>query len=229
MHLDIKAMSLEGTQASIRLQSTPDTCPRCHHGIEPKLLNALALVERQACQVIFRCTRQSCQEAFIATYNSLGKAPSGWVEHELRNLAPIATKPSPFPETVATISPTFITIFNQAVEAEQKQLDQLVGIGLRKGLEFLVKDYAVSEYPEKETEIRKALLATCISEYISDANVKECAKRAAWLGNDETHYTRKWETKDVNDLKLLVRLTTNWIDNHILTKKYISEMNAGKA
>ena len=56
--------------------------------------------------------------------------------------------------------------------------------------------------------------------------MKECAKRAAWLGNDETHYTRKWEDKDVKDLKLLVHLTVNWIDNVLLTQKYISEMDA---
>lgn len=53
--------------------------------------------------------------------------------------------------------------------------------------------------------------------------------RAVWLGNDETHYVRKWEEKDVNDLKLLVRLTVNWIDNVLLTKKYIADMSAGKA
>jgi hypothetical protein len=59
--------------------------------------------------------------------------------------------------------------------------------------------------------------------------VKECAKRAAWLGNDETHYTRKWETKDVSDLKLLVKLTVNWIDNVLLTEKYIAEMGTNVA
>lgn len=31
-------------------------------------------------------------------------------------------------------------------------------------------------------------------------------ERAAWLGNDETHYVRKWPEKDVKDLKSLNRI-----------------------
>lgn len=228
MHLDVQGFNLEGNQVGCRLRSVPDVCPQCHQGILPKLVASIVLVERNQSQAIFRCPRQSCQEAFIATYVSLGRAPSGWQEHELRHLAPIAPKLAVFPDTIKAISPMFTNIFNQSLEAEIKQLDQLVGIGLRKALEFLVKDYSAAEHPDKEQEIRNAKLGNCIEKYISDVNVKECAKRAAWLGNDETHYIRKWETKDINDLKLLVRLTTNWIDNHLLTKKYISDMESGK-
>jgi hypothetical protein len=54
--------------------------------------------------------------------------------------------------------------------------------------------------------------------------VKACAKRAAWLGNDETHYVRKWTDKDVRDLKILITLTINWINNVLLTRKYTAEM-----
>ena len=93
-----------------------------------------------------------------------------------------------------------------------------------KSLEFLIKDFALSEHPEQADKIRDMLLGPCITQYVSEPNIKECARRAAWLGNDETHYTRRWENKDIDDLKLLVRLTVNWIDNSILTKKYIHEM-----
>ena len=33
------------------------------------------------------------------------------------------------------------------------------------------------------------------------------------LGDDETHYERRWIDKDLNDLKNLIRLTVNWIAN----------------
>jgi hypothetical protein len=122
----------------------------------------------------------------------------------------------------------FVSIYNQSLAAEAKELDQLVGIGMRKALEFLIKDYAVSENQGKGDEIRKITLANCIAQYVTDPNVKECAKRATWLGNDETHYTRKWESKDVTDLKLLVKLTVNWIDNAVMTKNYIADMSSGK-
>jgi hypothetical protein len=61
--------------------------------------------------------------------------------------------------------------------------------------------------------------------FVEDANVKECARRAAWLGNDETHYERRWTDKDVTDLKRLITLSANWIENVLLTRKYVKEMS----
>jgi hypothetical protein len=45
-----------------------------------------------------------------------------------------------------------------------------------------------------------------------------------WLGNDGTHYMRTWQDKDINDLKLLVRLTASWIETVLLTEKYKQAM-----
>ena len=63
---------------------------------------------------------------------------------------------------------------------------------------------------------------------VDDTKVKECAKRAAWLGNDESHYVRLWEEKDINNLKDLIQLTRFWIDGNIITEKYTSEMPQGR-
>lgn len=128
---------------------------------------------------------------------------------------------------VADVSPTFCEIYGQVESATDENLDQLVGIGLRKALEFLIKDFAKSEHPDATDKIERMPLAKCIDTYVSEQNILQCAKRAAWLGNDETHYIRKWSDKDVSDLRLLVRLTVNWIDNHLLTKKYMDEMPGG--
>jgi hypothetical protein len=60
------------------------------------------------------------------------------------------------------------------------------------------------------------------------ARVKQMARRAAWLGNDETHYSRKWEDKDLHDLKKVLELTMDWISMEELTKSVIAEMPEGK-
>lgn len=229
MHIDTDAVNLAGSPAHIRLGDTPDVCPRCHRSVHPKLITVADLQERSTTQAVFRCTHQKCQEFFIATYRYMNMSEAGRALYGLVFTAPINAKAASFPPTIEGVSSTFVEIFNQAVEAEANNLDQLVGIGLRKALEFLVKDYAVSENPGKVDEIRNAQLGNCITQYVADTNVKECAKRAAWLGNDETHYIRKWDSKDVSDLKLLVTLTVNWIDNSLLTKKYIAEMGTGKS
>lgn len=44
------------------------------------------------------------------------------------------------------------------------------------------------------------------------------------LGNDEIHFIRKWTDKDIDDLKVLIRLAMTWIENEVLTKKYLDSM-----
>ena len=229
MDIDIAATKLAGDGASVKLIGVPDVCPRCHRSIHPKLFSCAILDTRGFCQAVYRCTHQKCQELFIANYSSLGRSSGGRAEYSLGDLAPIAARPADFPPTIPATSPTFVEIYNQSIEAEGAGLDQLVGIGLRKALEFLIKDYCVIEAPDQEDAIRSSTLASCISKFVTDTNVKECAKRAVWLGNDETHYVRKWESKDIRDLKVLVKLTVNWIDNALLTKRYVAEMTAGNS
>ncbi len=136
------------------------------------------------------------------------------------------------PESIQKISPTFAEVYNQALVSEAFELSQLTGIGLRKALEFLIKDFAITRIDEdedeekkkKEEKIRAMFLGPCINEYINDPRLKATAHRASWLGNDETHYTRRWEDKDIKDLKVLIRLTMNWVENVLLTDEYIDSM-----
>jgi hypothetical protein len=68
----------------------------------------------------------------------------------------------------------------------------------------------------------------CIKEFVTDTRVRTTAERATWLGNDETHYIRKWEDKDLQDMKRLITLTSYWIQSEHLTKSAIAEMPQGK-
>lgn len=98
---------------------------------------------------------------------------------------------------------------------------QICGTGYRKSLEFLIKDYLISTLPEDQHEaIKNKFLNNCIRDNISNINIKTVASRAVWLGNDETHYTRKWEDKDINDLKSIIELTLHWIESEIRTQNF---------
>lgn len=67
-------------------------------------------------------------------------------------------------------------------------------------------------------------LGNCIKSYVDDSRIKTVAQRAVWLGNDETHYIRKWEGKNLNDLKKLIELTVHWIEMERLTESFKEEM-----
>jgi len=215
---------------NIYFKGTPDTCPICHHGVNPRQLgsvfNGTGHMDAEArLEIGFQCTRKACGRMFIGTY--LPRSAGAQHFFALSSTAPKRAEQEEFPETIKEISPTFVCIYNQAIAAEAQGYDQLTGIGLRKALEFLVKDFACKEYPDQSEEIKQKRLAKCIKDHIDDANVRRCAERAAWLGNDETHYIRKWQDKDINDLKTLLRLTVNWLDSVTLTRQYIEEMEEG--
>ena len=70
-------------------------------------------------------------------------------------------------------------------------------------------------------------LADAISA-INEKRIQACAKRAAWLGNDEIHYERKWEDKDITNLKELIKLTVNFVESDIIAGRYEEEMPDNK-
>lgn len=206
----------------------PDECPLCHYGIEPKLI-ASHVIQRDksgnVLQLLMRCPRHKCQRAFIATYTQsldMYRDPTG--PFLLRGCGPYRPKEPDVPEEVVTLSPAYAEILKQSHAAEHFELTQICGVGYRKALEFLVKDFVIHRNPNKEEQIKKIFLGTCISDFVDDSNIKECASRAAWLGNDETHYERIWKDKDIEDLKALIKLTEAWIQSNLLTEKYLKSM-----
>ena len=215
---------------NITYDKFPDVCPICHHAIAPKFLQATLSTHRDKIGVLmdaaFKCTRHTCARMFIGRYDRPAtQANKATGSFKLRASVPLEfEKPSVYPEIVE-LSQGFYDVYCQAAAAEKYQLDQISGVGYRKALEFLIKDYCIHKNPNKKDSIQSKFLGSCIKEFIDDQNIKVCAERAAWLGNDETHYIRKWDDKDISDLKILIELTIGWIRNNVLTEKYLKEMN----
>lgn len=210
----LSAVAPTGIARSARLLGYPEQCPRCHHKLVPRLLgtSARSLDLHSDVEEMFQCTNDACGGLFIAVYPFHADHPSP-PSYKFARSIPLEARAPDVSDIATTLSPNFFETYSQALIAEALGLGQLSGIGLRKALEFLVKDFAASEYPDKVDDIRRKPLAKCISEYIADTNTKEMAKRAAWLGNDETHYVRRWESQDISDLNILLRLTINGIEN----------------
>ncbi|WP_314973127.1 hypothetical protein [Comamonas testosteroni] len=221
----------------------PDLCPHCNHKVSPDelchSLNHSGFSTRPLnLECAFKCTNQDCGHLFIATYSvekipkseqPLGGGFSALVPAFNWQLCLNGTYPthialSKFSEEIEKLSPNFIEIYSQSEEAQSRGLLQICGIGYRKALEFLIKDYCINLHPNQESQIKSKLLSNCINEHINDTNIKIVAERAAWLGNDEAHYVKKWIDKDISDLKTLIKLSLNWIENSILTTKYQQSM-----
>jgi hypothetical protein len=213
----------------------PNECPLCHHAIKPEQqawsLTGSPKPDTQAVlEIVYRCPRYECGHLFIGQFRLPGEAGrvSRLSHHDqfvLFNVRPSAPPCPNFPAAVLEISPDFVVIYTQAAAAQAFGLAQVAGVGYRKALEFLVKDYCILLNSSDDDAIKKKSLGACITDHVDDANIKECAKRATWIGNDETHYVRKWGDKDIEDLKTLIQLTVGWINNSVLTKQYLGDMN----
>mgnify|MGYP000168601665 CR=1 FL=1 len=145
------------------------------------------------------------------------------------NVTDIFIEPHPplrlnYDSRINKISPDFAEIYRQAVLAEEYGLHSLVGIGYRKALEFLLKDWMCREKPDDAEEIKKKKLGECIKIYIQDIRLKNCLERTVWLGNDETHYIREWPEKDLDDLKKLLALSLNFIAGNLIADELPGEM-----
>ncbi len=195
----------------------PDACPICHRHSEIQVVGADVIDDGKAVQAIFRCAYTGCRQHFFCYY---GPITSG----VLVSVRPVKPVLSAFPAAVSTISPTFLSVFAEAEEAAQLGLNQIAGPGYRKAFEYLIKDYAKSISPERASEIEAKFAGAVVNDFVADPRIQAVAKRSLWLGNDETHYLRKWSDHDVSDLVTLIKLAANWIEIDHLSKSYVESM-----
>lgn len=207
------------------LDKIPDYCPLCNNSVIPKLI-LLHQKDNLVEELLCKCPNGECNSLFIVVYSII--EPQGFrfeTDYRLKEYYPQSRIYKKFPDEIIHLSSKFKEIYNQAHHAEQEGLDLICGVAYRKSLEYLLKDYIISENPEEEEKV-KAIhsIQSCINDYIGDSEIKDMAERATWLGNDETHYIRKWDDKDINDLKNLIDLTVYFISMKLKAKKYKEEM-----
>lgn len=200
----------------------PDECPVCHSHIAPEFKLAYALAPNQPAQVVWRCTNDRCDQLFVTKYTWSAEHNNSL--YQLVKSEPVKPTQRSFSDEIVGTSPDFVSIYSEASAAEEYGLLHVCGPGYRKALEYLLKDYLITLSPLDSVKIKAESLGTCINSRVSNPKLKECAKRAAWLGNDETHYERRWMEQDLQDLKTLIELSVRWIEIQLLTNGYMTTM-----
>ena len=216
-------IKISETGGDVILEQQPDHCPICHTKIAPliKFSKGVGIIYRADVEVVYLCPNTQCNEFFIAYFVG---APGG--PCQLTSTRPAEPVPVTFADPVEEISQNFCDIYREAHKAEEFGLKQICGVGYRKAFEFLIKDYLIGKRPADKASIERTMLGTCIENYVTDPRIKEIAKRATWLGNDETHYQRRWIDKDLSNLKTLIRLALHWIEAEHLTEEALKSMPA---
>jgi len=174
--------------------------------------------------------------SFKTTWNTIHKIPkvtstlnwqqltnyyNTWIKEvasELNHKERLMIQRDLFSNTIKSVSPRFVIIYKQALSAEDNNLDEINGMGLRKAFEVLLKDFIIKSNSEIDPQlIKKTWVRDCLEKYIDDDAIKDLAKRISYLGNDHAHYYVQWENKSIEDLKELINLAVRWIELKIDT------------
>ena len=156
-----------------------------------------------------------CEKAFFVDgpISSGSHSYANHTEHLsfIRHIYPSIRSLTDFPDGISSLSSNFVELYHQSEIAEAEGLSGICGMGYRKSLEFLIKDYAKYKNPDKHGVIESSTLSQCITDYITDERIKSLAKAAAWLGNDESHYERKHSSYNLKDLKAFIAAAVSFI------------------
>lgn len=198
----------------------PNKCPHCHKSIKPEIksMSSVSLIN-ETFGILLQCT--SCYNYMFQAYNfNRGYSEASKINYSYTN-SPLEID---IPKELDVFS-KFKDIYIQALTAEIYGLDEITGISFRKSLEFLVKDYLIEVLNENAEEIAKLPLFAAINK-IDSVRIKNLAIAASWIGNDQTHYERRYEDKEVSDMKFFIKALLHFIASElsaIEASKFIAE------
>lgn len=193
-----------------------DKCKIC------KKVTCPIMIDEQTREISYRhyrlCVNRyclQCKHYFIDEFDVIGE--DGMLSDTSFEVLPLEVKPEllsdiVFSDDITLISPVGKEIYLQALKAEQEQLDLIAGIGYRKALEFFVKDFVIVIDSADKDKVIRMPLKTVIDNYIDDQSLKTFATASVFVGNDETHYTRKHIDKDLESLKKYLHGFLHYMD-----------------
>lgn len=198
-----------------------DECPLCHFSLRPEIKSGFYIRSKgglhYTAYLICFCTK--CRDLFMIKY--AGSCTPNSSSPILKELIPVTPRTEPFSAGISNLSPTFVNTYNQAQFAESQGLTEICGMGYRRALEFLVKDYLIHLAPDQAETIKAQPLGASIKQ-INNDHIKVLAERSTWIGNDETHYVRKHEDFDYTDMKRFITAMVRYIDSELTFEEALS-------
>ena len=197
-----------------------EQCPLCHKVIDPKIIDFFEMDDYYldpASEIeknfLVTCYCKSCKRYFHADIAEIYYPYTQTTDYRLVHLYPQEYESCNFTKEIKELSPNFVECYEQSSYAESNNLTLIAGMGYRKALEFLIKDYSISLFPDHEEEICSLSLKKVIDKFIDHPKIKALAIAAAWIGNDETHYVRKHIEYNIDDLKAFIKAMLTYIES----------------
>lgn len=187
----------------------PSKCPHCHKEMTASIIMQSKPIEIKQVKrigLLAQCT--ICDQFFALGY----LYRYNYEKHETV-LIPYNYSPEiniEIPENINKISEKFEEIYRQSKLAEAYNLNQIAGMGYRKSIEYLVKDYLIFKKVGNPDDILKMRLGNAIDKIDND-QIKNLARASTYIGNDETHPIKLQPNKDISDLKKFLEALIHYI------------------
>lgn len=177
----------------------PKICPHCHKEMVPTIVTQSEVQnynQNKVFAILVRCNICSSFYAVEYIYSNPRQNPK-------QILVPYYYSPTvdlDIPDNIKEISEDFEEIYTQSETAYQLNLNQIAGMGYRKSIEFLVKDFLIFLKPDDADRILNLTINKAIAE-IDNQKLQNLARMTNYLANDQVHIKTLHPTKDIDDLR----------------------------
>lgn len=203
--------------------SIPTVCPHCNYAVQPIVKDNKLLTfgkNNKDRLLIISYLGDCCDTPFYATYLYHGNYTA-----TLLDVYP-HLKPSVLPDKIKDLSSRFAELYEQSYTAEQNGHIELAGSGYRNAIEVLIKDFAIKKLNAPEKDVCKMTLYDAIGSYLKEVNIDTAAADVVRvLGNDYTHYQRKYDDIDFIVVKKYLEIFIQQIDTKLLLMEPIVPTN----
>lgn len=200
-----------------------EICPYCNKAIYPEIKATNFSNNDKHISCIVSCPACS-QEFFIKFRRNVANVNYVYDYYEvLPYPEPQVNLPADFQE----LFPEFYKIYTEAAKAESYNLLEICGMGYRKALEALVKQYAIELFPDETETIQNEMLMPTIKRFASP-KIVTLATAATWLGNDHAHLVTKHPDYDLNALKSFINVLCQYIQSEKEIEKATDLINKTK-
>lgn len=210
-------------------------CPHCGVPVDPTLLsarsNSLKTELKGSIGVLLSCTNKKCLKYHVQAFEFTRGARGYSIQIGRKIPYTYRVKlENSLPAIVNDTFPSFKVIYEQSLEAESQGLDQIAGVGFRKSIEFLIKEYVIHQDPDSAEDVKAKFLGKVIKENLSEfPKIQTLATAAVWIGNDETHFVRVHDDKDIQDMKDFLTATALFISAELKVEEAIEFTSRSKS
>lgn len=182
----------------------PKTCPHCHREILPNVITEYC---DDTSGSLF-CNCDLCKKTFLIYVEKLYKSP------KKNNIViyPRSIDYLNLSDIIYQISSRFVDIYNQAMITNNMKLNLVSGPAFRKAFEYLVKDYAIYKNPKSANKIKSYKVIKVINEFLNFEPLNLLLEASNIIGNDETHYEKRYDELSVEELIQFINSIIKYID-----------------